>query len=172
MTAWWKRLPLPRQILAAGLLAAVALGAVLAVVLHPEDEPPRARQYLSSKACLLTGAKGLADASARPAWDGMQQASLKTRTQVQYFAVTGPATVANATPYLGTLISLECDLIIAAGKLPAATVRANAARFGDRSFVVLGGTGGGNVTAISEPADRIPARIAELITDGVKGKED
>ncbi|GAA3206924.1 hypothetical protein GCM10010468_22670 [Actinocorallia longicatena] len=132
----------------------------------------RTREYLATKACLLTGAQGITDPAAIPAWSGMQQASLRTRAKVQYLPVTGPATVANSTPFLNTLIASGCAVIVAAGDIPAKTVSAQASLHPSQAFVLIGSTAGHpNITAVNGEDRDISARVEALVSAEVSGKE-
>ncbi|MDX6740736.1 hypothetical protein [Actinocorallia sp. A-T 12471] len=119
-----------------GAVAVLALIALFGVLTGGEE--PRARQYLDSKACLLTGADGVTEPETSAVWTALQDASVETRVKVQYLAATGPATVANARPFLGTLIALDCDLIVAVGDVPGRVVGEVAPSHLDRRFVVVG----------------------------------
>lgn len=172
ITHHWQRLSGLHRGLIIGLTAIVVVTVALVVAFFPRSEPPRARQYLAVKACLLTGPEGLADKKVAPVWAGMQKASLETRAKVQYLSVAGPATVANAAPFLGTLVTLDCDVMVAAGDLPVATVAEHAGRYADRRFIVVGPRSGRpNVTAVDVPDDQITAKIADLVTDLVNDEK-
>ncbi|MCW2937740.1 MAG: hypothetical protein JWN00_725 [Actinomycetia bacterium] len=89
----------------AGSATAVASVLLVGALVATSGGPaPRARQYLTFKACLLTDAQGITGKDAVPVWAGMQKASLETRARVQYLPAFGPTTVANAIPYLTSLI--------------------------------------------------------------------
>ncbi|MGW2803187.1 BMP family ABC transporter substrate-binding protein [Streptomyces sp. NPDC001269] len=99
---------------------------------------PRARQYTSFAACLLTDAKGVAGPQAAPVWAGMKDASLATHAKASYLAVAGPATEANAQAYANTLIQQRCDLVLAVGEAPVSAVRQLAPRSPKSQFVAVG----------------------------------
>lgn len=152
---------------AGALVAALLLGWLLWPS-QPDPEPPRARQYLDFTACLLTGELGVADPSVEPAWSGLQDASLLTRTKAQYLAIAGPQTVDNGLTHLNTLALTGCDLIFAAGDLPVATVDKGASQFPDKHFYpVGGGTAAGNVTPITGDADHIRDTVHRTLTAAV-----
>ena len=116
--------------------------------------PARARVYESVDACLLTGPQGLADPVASQVWAGMQDASLKTHAEVSYLAVSGPATKANALPFLGSLLVEHCAVVVASGSAEQAAALADAAKFPAVRFVMAGAAddgpvGGSNVSAVS-----------------------
>jgi hypothetical protein len=147
----------------------VVLGAATAVFWTQEDPPPRARQYLDFKACLLTDAQGLAGTVAAPSWAGMQQASSKTRARVQYLSINGPATIGNAIPYLGTLAQLNCGVVVAAGELPASAIAANPNLFKSTKFIVVGAKQPvPNTQSVSGESAEITGKVAAMVTDLVK----
>jgi hypothetical protein len=99
---------------------------------------PRTRQYLAFKACLLTDAEGVAGKQAAPVWAGMEKASLKTRAKVQNLPAFGPPTTANTQPYLRTLMSQGCNVIVAVGVGPVTAVAAEAPAHPKTQFIVAG----------------------------------
>jgi len=111
-------------------LAFVGLMLGLAVWgLWPEPskvEPPRARQYVTYSACLLTDSSGLAGEPARTAWQGMQEASSETRIKVFYVATVGANSVDDVRPFLAGLVQRKCDVIIGAGTDQANAIAAGA----------------------------------------------
>ena len=150
--------------------AAVVLVAVLTWALWPSGEPaPRARPYLEYTACLLTDGQGVAGQPAAQVWAGMQDASLATHAKVQYLPVIGEETVANAAPYLASLVQRQCRVVVAVGSAQVAAVVADAVKYpGVRFAVVGGGVSGGNVTSVSAtPADGVRARVSALVRDAV-----
>ena len=169
---------LPGRWLLAGLCAAVAgAGIGLAVSGAPLPwspggrslPPPRARVYESVDACLLTGARGLADPAAAQVWAGMEDASRATSARVSYLAVTGPATAAQAEPFAGSLLVSGCKVVVAAGTAERAAVLAEAPRFGSVRFVVAGAAAGSgpNVTALAFTPSGLRAGIASAVKAGV-----
>jgi hypothetical protein len=81
---------------------------------------PRARQYLSITACLLTSPSGIAQGSpAAPVWASMRAASLATHVMVSYLPAAGPADV---PVMLNTLIQRQCGVIITAGAAQAQVI--------------------------------------------------
>ncbi|MEU8797131.1 hypothetical protein [Spirillospora sp. NPDC048819] len=163
----WKRLsPRWRASVIVALTAAVA-GGICFAVLAPSPKP-RAREYLAFKACLLTDSRGIAGKEAAPVWEGMQRASLKTHAKIQYLAVPAPATMANARPYLASLVQRHCGIILAAGQLATDTVAANAESFAKARFVVLGATGtAANVVAVNASGTPVPAAVERIVSDAV-----
>jgi hypothetical protein len=121
--------------------AAFLVAAVVIVLAWPKTEadPPRARQYIEFTACLLTGEAGITDATAIPAWDGLQEASLATHAKVQYLAITGPQTIDNGTPFVNTLAQTGCNLIFAAGQVAVASIDNGAHNFPQQDFYPIGG---------------------------------
>jgi basic membrane lipoprotein Med (substrate-binding protein (PBP1-ABC) superfamily) len=100
--------------------------------------PTRARVYSQQQACLLTSARGLADAAVSPVWAGMQEASAKTKAQVSYLAVAGEQSAANAAPYLASLAANHCDVVLTVGSAPAGAVVLDGPRFPHTRFLVIG----------------------------------
>jgi basic membrane lipoprotein Med (substrate-binding protein (PBP1-ABC) superfamily) len=145
------------------LAVAVIVGGALIWFL-PEKETPRARQYTAFKSCLLTNSHGISENPASAVWKGMQQASLKTHSKVQYLENTEVKST-NAVPYLGTLLQTRCNLIIAVGDVQTAAVSATAGSNPDTKFVVVGTTANHpNVTSVTSKPEDAQGRIAELIT--------
>jgi len=136
----------------------------------PPEPPPRARPYLEFTACLLTDGHGVAGATAAPVWAGMQDASLATHAKVQYLAVSGEATAGNALPYLSSLIQRRCAVVLAVGPAQVEAVRADASRYPQVRFVVVGGSvAGTNVTALSGLSDAgLRDRVRGLLTGVVR----
>ncbi len=131
------RLP-GRWVLLALCVAVAAAGVALAVSGAPLPwpgggqalPPPRAWVYESVDACLLTGARGLADPATAQAWAGMQDASRATSARVSYLAVTGLATAAQAEPFAGSLLVGGCKVVAASGAAERAAALAQAGRCG------------------------------------------
>lgn len=163
----WKRLAPKWRAALVAVLAAVVAACVWLALPAPSDEP-RARQYLAFKACLLTDSHGIAGKEAAPVWEGMRRASLKTHAKIQYLAVPDPATVANARPYLASLVQRDCGVIIAAGDLATDTVTANARSFTKAHFVVLGKAGtAANVRAVATSGAPVPAAVERIVSEAV-----
>jgi basic membrane lipoprotein Med (substrate-binding protein (PBP1-ABC) superfamily) len=136
----------------AGSAAVVVLVGVLAAVFWPRGRalpPPRARVYTDASACLLTDSAGVGGAQAAPVWAGMQSASVRTRTKVSYLEVYGEDSVANAVPFVNTLVQRKCDLVIGVGASEVAAVLQQAATYPGVRFAVVGKGSGQNVTAIA-----------------------
>jgi basic membrane lipoprotein Med (substrate-binding protein (PBP1-ABC) superfamily) len=160
------------------IIWAVAVGGVvlLTVVLtwlwwpSPKAPAPRARQYTQFVVCLLTGEQGIAGTEAAPVWAGMEDASLASLAKVQYLPVTGPATEANAEPYLTGLVQRQCDMILAVGTAEVAAVRAVAHKYPDVVFAVVGAGGDGNVHALNgADAPSIRSTVAAFVIAAAKG---
>lgn len=140
-----RRWQLGLAVLAGALLVVVAV-----VLLRDDPEPaPRERRYADRTACLLTDDRGVTGGQAKAAWDGMQRASLATRVKVQYLAVTGDPTVANASAFLNTLGLQKCDLVVAVGKPQVEAVREAVDRFPGTRYVVIGGASIERVTSVT-----------------------
>jgi hypothetical protein len=130
--------------------------------------PARARVYSAFDACLLIGAHGIADPSAAPVWAGMEDASMATRAKVSYLAVSGPATVGNAVPYLGALLVRHCNVIVAEGAAEQAAVALDAGRNPGVRFVVAGSAAQApDVTVLAGPRSGLRAAVASVITQAV-----
>ena len=153
---WWAA--------AAGL---VVVGSTVVVLVWPRgrDLPPaRARVYTDASACLLTDSAGVAGSLAAPVWAGMQSASVRTRTKVSYLAVYGDDSVANAVPYVNTLVQRKCDLVIAVGASEVGAVRQRAAAYPAVRFAVLGSGAGGNIAAIAPAgAEAVSGEVDRLV---------
>lgn len=165
---WWRGLPAKgRLAIAAGTAVVVVLAGYLLWV--SGGPAPRARQYLTFKACLLTDSQGIAGKRAAPVWAGMNTASLETRVRIQYLPVFGPATVANALPYLSSLVQRRCDIIVAVGDAPMAAITTSARRYPKNRFVVVGRSRPArNIVAVNAPDAEIPTAMSKLITDTVR----
>lgn len=166
---WWSWRPASRRdwLLTGSVLAVVAgLAAVVVWWLVPPSRyvpPARQRQYLPFAACLLTGSAGLADPASAPVWAGMQSASLATRAKVEYLAVTGPATEANAAIFVNTLVMRQCNVVLAAGPAEVAAASAQARALPHVRFVTVGGKRGpGNLTVVGPGGARV-------VSDAVDG---
>jgi basic membrane lipoprotein Med (substrate-binding protein (PBP1-ABC) superfamily) len=167
---WWRSLrPRSRRLGAGGAAAAVMVAAGLLVwVSLSGGSPPRARQYLSFTACLLTGPAGLADAPVKPVWAGMQDASLATRAQVEYLPVLSGSTEPAALPYLASLLQRHCRVVVAVGQAQVAAVDASSAKYPAVRFVVVGGRASGqNVSAADGPAATVRSSVRSAITGAV-----
>jgi hypothetical protein len=171
-----------RWVLVGVCAAAVGVGVGLAVADGPSPwstgggralPPVRARVYENVDACLLTGAQGLSDPAAAQDWAGMEAASRATSARVSYLAVTGPATVAEATPYAGTLLVRGCKVIVAAGAPERAAALAEAGQFSSVRFVVTGAAAGspGNVTALAFTPSGLEASVASAVEAGVRAAD-
>lgn len=151
--------------------AAAVVVAVLTWALWPAETPPppRARQYIDFTACLLTGERGITEPEAASVWKGLQQASTATKAKVQYLAVTGPQTVDNATTFVATLAQTNCDLVLAVGELPVASVNKSAPTFPDTRFFVVRGTATrANVTIVDgQTSEQVTAAVENLVTRAV-----
>jgi hypothetical protein len=157
--------------------AAIGVGVGLAVSGGPSPwssgsralPPARARVYENVDACLLTGAQGLSDRTAAQAWAGLEAASTATSARVSYLAVTGPATMAAAEPYAGTLLVQGCKVIVASGAAERAAALAEAGRFSSVRFVVTGAAAGSpaNVTALAFTPSGLEASVASAVEAGV-----
>ncbi|MFF3911465.1 BMP family ABC transporter substrate-binding protein [Streptomyces sp. NPDC001848] len=142
---------------AGGLLAAGGGGAA-----------PRARQYSASDACLLTDSHGVTGAQAALVWAGMEDASLATRTKVTSLPVFGPATVANAVPYVNSLVQRRCDVVLAVGDTQTAAVEQVAPRNPKVRFVVVGGGRARRNVAVVSGSSGVRVAVAHVVRDATK----
>jgi basic membrane lipoprotein Med (substrate-binding protein (PBP1-ABC) superfamily) len=160
-----------RVVLALTIVAAAAVaGLLLSGVFGGGSLPAaRARAYVNVDACLLTGPGGVSDPAVAPVWAGMEQASLPTRVRVSYLSVTGPATQANAAPFLGSLLVRGCKVIVAAGTPERAAVLADAGKFPAVKFVIFGaGSAPSNVTVLAfAAAGGVQSSVANVMTEAV-----
>jgi basic membrane lipoprotein Med (substrate-binding protein (PBP1-ABC) superfamily) len=151
-----------------GGVAVAAAAALTAALLAGGGPQPRARQYLAFTACLLTGPGGLADAQAANAWAGLQKASLATRAKVQYLPVESGTTATAAEPYLASLTTRHCSVVVAVGSAQVGAVAAAAGRYRSVRFAVVGGGASGpNVTDVTGDAASMRSDIAALVTRAV-----
>jgi hypothetical protein len=157
---WW--------IAGAALLAVAVVTALMVVLGHGERRlpPPRARQYRSIDACLLTGPGGVADPQASAVWAGMQDASVKTRARVSYLPVVGPDTVTNALPFAQSLIQRHCAVILAVGQVETGAAAKEAPQHADIRFVLIGqSASGANVSVVpAGTRERVRPAVADVVT--------
>jgi len=158
-------------VLAVVVAAGVAAG--LAALWAPSGgsaaPPVRARVYENVDACLLAGKNGVQDPNAAPVWAGMEDASAATSARVSYLAVAGPATVAGAESYLGSLLTEGCRVVVASGGPERSAVLAEASRFPRVRFVVAGAVSGpGNVTAVAFTTSGMRPAVAAAVESGVR----
>ncbi|MFI1987702.1 hypothetical protein [Actinoplanes sp. NPDC020271] len=125
--------------LAGGVAGLLAVAGVVWSAWPADEAEPRPREYADVTACLLTDQKGVAGAAAAPVWASMQAASERTLGQVQYLAVSGEQSVANAQTFVGTLVLGRCAVIVAAPGIADDAVRAVAGQQVQQKFVVVGG---------------------------------
>jgi hypothetical protein len=156
-------------VVAAGVTVALVTGSDSG---HPSQSlpPTRARTYTQQQACLLTGERGLADPAAAPVWAGMRDASASTHAKVTYLAMAGEQTPAAAGPYLATLASRQCTVVLTVGPAPDGAVPAAGPKFPGTRFLTVGGkSGGSNVTAVPEgSAESTRDAVATAVTDALR----
>jgi basic membrane lipoprotein Med (substrate-binding protein (PBP1-ABC) superfamily) len=150
-------------------LVAVVVGLSAWLVCPAGPSVPRTRQYLEFTACLLTDGQGVAGAVAASVWAGMQDASVTTRAKVQYLAVVGEASAANARPYLASLVQRRCGVLLAAGSAQVAAVAVDAPRYPSARFITVGGgPSAANVTVVDATASTaLRQRVAALVIAAV-----
>ncbi|MFG1954727.1 hypothetical protein [Micromonospora sp. NPDC048830] len=133
-----KRLRWP-VVLASLLVVGLAVGVTWAFWPRDQVAPqPRERQYEAFTACLLTDDQGLAGELAGAAWAGMQRVSVAESIRVQYLAVAGPQTSANALAYFNTLALDGCRVVVAVGEAPVAALEQGRSRFPGSRYVTVG----------------------------------
>jgi basic membrane lipoprotein Med (substrate-binding protein (PBP1-ABC) superfamily) len=157
--------------LAVVVVAAVVAGLALSGTFGGGPLPAaRARVYVNVDACLLTGSGGVSDPAVAPVWAGMEQASLSTRVRVSFLSVPGPATEANAAPFLGSLLVRGCRVIFASGNPERAAVLADAGRFPAVKFVIFGAARApSNVTVLAfTAAGGVQSSVANVMTEAVR----
>jgi basic membrane lipoprotein Med (substrate-binding protein (PBP1-ABC) superfamily) len=145
------------QALIAAAAALVITAGLLTWLFWPANPPipgaERVRQYTNVRACMLTGADGVADSVAAAAWAGMQGASSSSRAMVSYLPVAGTGGEPAAVPYLASLVQRECRVIVAVGRAQVAAATAQADRYHQVHFIVV-------ATGPAGPSDSAVVRIA------------
>ncbi|MDY7090068.1 MAG: BMP family ABC transporter substrate-binding protein [Actinomycetota bacterium] len=145
--------------------ATLATGAVLGTWLLWPD-PSRQRDYVDATACLLTDADGVTSPAAQPLWTAMQEASLSSHARVQYLAVAGPQTPANAQAHLNSLAGSRCGVVVAVGKMQTDAVTATAKSFPAVRFLAVdGGAEASNVSVVAAGSfdETIDRELADLV---------
>jgi hypothetical protein len=154
--------------------AAVAVAAVVLFVvgwmLWPRAATvvaaPRARQYLDTSACLLTGADGVTPGTpGARAWQAMESASLASHVMVSYLPVAGPA---DASAMLNTLVERRCGVIVVTGASRVQVASAAKANPGRQFILVTSSTPAGPAVvppnAVVVPAADASGRIDQAVT--------
>jgi basic membrane lipoprotein Med (substrate-binding protein (PBP1-ABC) superfamily) len=152
-----------------GAVAVVVVAAVaLTLYLNSGKKPVvDGGKYLAFTSCLLTDSQGLSGEPAAAAWAGLQQAAHATQMQAQYLEV--PTSATDAGPYLASLVVRHCGVVVTTGPAQAAAVQADARRYTNVRFVVLGGAArGANVVVVKGSAGEIPAQVAAQVTDALR----
>lgn len=131
----------PRRTYGAAGAAALAIAALVWLA-WPSPAAPylpaaRTRSYAAYTACLLADPSGVTGSADASVWSGMQQASDQDGEQVTSLTILGQPTRSNADVYLNTLATRHCDLVVAAGTLPAQATYDRAASFPRVRFVVV-----------------------------------
>lgn len=179
VVAWLRALTGRRLASAVVAVVVAATAAVVWVVLSRDGArslpDTRARHYEDVDACLLTGDKGIAaGTTAAIVWQGMQDASAKTRARVSYASVTGEQSAANAVPYLNGLLQRSCDVVVAAGTPAVAAAEQTASRYGKVGFVLVGADAHGkrraNVT-VTGAGDGLRSEVASAVTHAVDSRD-
>ena len=131
----------------------------------------RVRQYTNVRACMLTGADGVANSVAAAAWAGLQGASSSSKAMVSYLPVPGPATTATAVPYVASLVQRQCTVIVAVGQAQVAAATSQAAKYGHVHFIVItqGPAGSGVVRVPSAPTAQVHQAVQAAVSAAVNG---
>lgn len=160
MLTWTRQ----NKIIAGAAAGVLTLAGLSAWIFWPDDgaPPPRQREYREASACLLTDGTGIEGELAKPAWAGMQDASLASRVQVQYLAIAGPQTAENGVTFLNTLATQKCSVIVATGQVPVASMVQGYKQFPQVTFVAVGGDPQG------APLSVVNAGSSDSIRSGVK----
>jgi basic membrane lipoprotein Med (substrate-binding protein (PBP1-ABC) superfamily) len=80
-----------------------------------------------------------------------------------------PTSATDAGPYLASLVVRHCGVVVTTGPAQAAAVQADARRYTNVRFVVLGGAArGANVVVVKGSAGEIPAQVAAQVTDALR----
>ncbi len=165
----------PGQLLTTIAAAFILTAGLLTWIFWPSAQripgAERVRQYTDVRACLLTGADGVAGSVAAAAWAGMQGASSQSRAMVSYLPVTGPGSAAAAVPYLASLVQRQCTVIVAVGTAQVAAARSQASRYRRVRFIVVtqGPAGTGVVRVSAAPAARVPAAVQAAVSAAIHG---
>jgi basic membrane lipoprotein Med (substrate-binding protein (PBP1-ABC) superfamily) len=166
------------QVLTAAAAAFVIAGGLLTWQFWPSAQripgAERVRQYTNVRACMLTGADGVADSVAAAAWAGMQGASASSRAMVSYLPVTGPGGKATALPYLASLVQRQCGVIVAVGPAQVAAATSQAARYRQVHFIVVtqgqpGPPTSGVVRIAAAPAAQVHSAVQAAVSAAVNG---
>ena len=165
---WWRARSWRERLLLAGGPGFVVVATVVLVVALTPGTAPRARQYLAFTACLLTDSHGLTGRPAAQAWSGMQQASLATRTKVEYLPVMSGSTPAAAAPYLASLLQRRCNVVIAAGPAQVAALVSERARAPGVRLVALGPVpAGSGILSVPASGSGVRPAVDRIITAAV-----
>jgi hypothetical protein len=166
---WWRaRSGRARLLLLGGPALVLVAVAVVLVVALTSGTAPRARQYLTFTACLLTDSHGLTGRPAAQAWSGMQQASLATRAKVEYAPVMSGSTPAAATPVLAGLLQGHCNVVIAAGPAQVAALVSEKVRPPGVRLVALGSVPArSGITTVPASGSGVAPAVDHIITAAV-----
>ncbi|MEU7340094.1 hypothetical protein [Streptomyces sp. NPDC007074] len=141
---------------AVAVVAAVAVTGYLLSRAETGRRPPDtgARSSKDVDACLLTGEDGItAGTTAAQVWQGMRDASLRTRARVSHVPVTGEQSAAGARRSLDGLLRRSCDVVLAAGTPEVQAAERAAPLHRTVAFVLVGDGGNGSrATGSARPA--------------------
>lgn len=162
-----RRRPLLAGLVAALLIAAVAVGLVLA--LRPGDGFEADNVSRNYRACLIASPVGAAEAPLeRSAWDGMLSAAGKGHVNAQRIAA--PATTATVSlPVINGAMQRHCGLIVTVGEGMRGAAEKAAAAHPGQHFAFVGVAGAAsrpypNLTAIDGARPKqVAGRLVALI---------
>lgn len=166
------------QALIAAAAALVITAGLLTWLFWPVSQPipgaERVRQYTNVRACMLTGAGGVADSVAAAAWAGMQGASSSSRAMVSYLPVAGAGGESAAVPYLASLVQRQCSVIVAVGRAQVAAATAQAGRYHKVHFIVVAAGPPGPSTSrvvriAAAPTAQVHSAVQAAVSAAVNG---
>ena len=166
------------RLLAATAVVCLAAVVMLAWLFWPSAPPipgaQRVRQYSNVRACLLTGADGLAGSVAAAAWSGMEQASISSKAMVSYLPVPWPASKAAALTYLASLVQRQCSVIVAVGPAQVAVAASQAGKYRHVHFIVITAGGARATSAVirvsAGSAAHVHAAVQAAVSAAVSGQ--
>jgi basic membrane lipoprotein Med (substrate-binding protein (PBP1-ABC) superfamily) len=168
----------PGQVLTVTAAAFVIAAGLLTWLFWPSAQripgAERVRQYSNVRACMLTGADGVANSVAAAAWAGMQGASSSSRAMISYLPVARPGGEAAAEPYLASLVQRQCGVIVAVGPAQVAAATSQADRYRQIHFIVISAGPSGPSTSrvvriAAAPTAQVHAAVQAAVSAAVNG---
>jgi hypothetical protein len=117
-------------------VSAVVLG-VVAWLVWPSPEVPRALRYQDFDTCVLVGDRGITGDPAAGLWASLRDGTAAAKVRLSYLKVSGPQTEEQARLFVPTLVRQGCDIIVGVGANPAAAAKALAASYPDVRFLAV-----------------------------------